>query len=188
MARRVSSCLALCAAYFSSKLQRMSPTRRPVRAILSEYVGPMPLPVVPTLFLPFDASMAASSTRCVGIMRCAFFDIYRRDFRSWPLFSKSFASSMKRSGANTTPLPMMFTLPPWNIPDGIERSTYFSPLNSSVWPALGPPWKRAITSYLGVRTSTTFPLPSSPHCKPRSTSTFPVIVFYIDFIFIPLYI
>ena len=31
-----------------------------------------------------------------------------------------------------TPLPMIFTLPPWKMPEGMERSTYFWPSNSSV--------------------------------------------------------
>ena len=33
-----------------------------------------------------------------------------------------------------------------------------------------------------VSTSTTFPLPSSPHCKPNKTSTFMIPQFYIFFV------
>ena len=90
---------------------------------------------------------------------------------SCPLAANASASCWNSTGSSTTPLPMILILPPWKIPDGIERSTYFSPLNSSVWPAFGPPWKRVMTSYFGVRTSTTLPLPSSPHCNPNNTST-----------------
>ncbi len=48
------------------------------------------------------------------------------------------------------------------MPEGMERSTNFWPSKMMVCPAFGPPAKRATTSYSGVNTSTTFPLPSSP--------------------------
>ena len=137
----------------------------------------MPFPVVPTLLFPFAASSAASKMRCVGMMRCAFLEICRRLFSSCPLRSKSFASSMKRSGARTTPLPIILIFPPWKMPEGMLLRTYFCPSNSRVCPAFGPPWNLATTSYLGVITSTTFPFPSSPHCSPRRTSTFPLFIF-----------
>ena len=45
-----------------SRLRR-SPTRRPVREILSRYAGPIPRPVVPIFFEPRLSSCAASSSR-----------------------------------------------------------------------------------------------------------------------------
>src|SRR5690606_29336213 len=59
---------------------------------------------------------------------------------------------------------------------GMVCSTCFRPSKSNVWPAFGPPWKRAITSYCGAITSTTLPLPSSPHCAPSSTSIPPFMM------------
>ena len=53
---------------------------------------------------------------------------------------------LARTRTSPTPLPMMLVCPCWKIPEGIERSTYFLPSNSRVWPALGPPWKRATAS------------------------------------------
>src|SRR5207249_4707075 len=40
---------------------------------------------------------------------------------------------------------------------------------TTVWPALLPPANRATTLTWGARRSTTFPLPSSPHCVPTTT-------------------
>ncbi len=105
-------------------------------------------------------------------MRCALRDMRRRERRLCPEASSCSTSALKRAGSRTTPLPMMLTLSPWNIPEGMERRTYFCPSNSSVCPAFGPPWKRVTAAYRGVRTSTTLPLPSSPHCRPNRTSTF----------------
>src|SRR6185369_13222167 len=39
-----------------------------------------------------------------------------------------------------------------------------------VWPALWPPWKRTTTSARSDSQSTIFPLPSSPHCEPTTTT------------------
>ena len=36
-----------------------------------------------------------------------------------------------------------------------------------VWPALLPPWKRTTCRKRALRRSTSLPLPSSPHCRPR---------------------
>src|SRR5438034_124165 len=47
--------------------------------------------------------------------------------------------------------------------------TYFSRPTTTVWPALLPPANRATTLTWGARRSTTFPLPSSPHCVPTTT-------------------
>ena len=62
------------------------------------------------------------------------------------------------------------------IPEGIERKTNFLPSKIMVWPALGPPAKRATMSYFGVKTSTPFPLPSSPNTIPNKASTFPFFI------------
>src|SRR5262247_284501 len=55
------------------------------------------------------------------------------------------------------------------MPEGTECSTYFSRPTTTVWPALLPPWYRTTTFTCGVSTSTTLPLPSSPHCVPTTT-------------------
>src|SRR5947209_10467880 len=41
---------------------------------------------------------------------------------------------------------------------------------TSVWPALCPPWKRTTMSACSDSQSTTFPLPSSPHWEPTTTT------------------
>src|SRR3989454_12030764 len=59
--------------------------------------------------------------------------------------------------------------PGWSTPAGTRVRTVFSPVTTSGWPALLPPWKRTTTSAPAARRSTTFPLPSSPHCVPMMT-------------------
>src|SRR6267142_2135428 len=76
---------------------------------------------------------------------------------------------MSEPGSMTTPQPMTQRRPLWRMPDGIVRSTYFSRPPTTVWPALLPPEKRTTTFTCGVMTSTTLPLPSSPHCAPITT-------------------
>src|SRR6185503_14090487 len=78
-------------------------------------------------------------------------------------------SSMSEPGSTTTPQPITQRQPLCRIPDGIVCSTYFSRPTTTVWPALLPPWKRTTTFTCGVMTSTTLPLPSSPHCVPTTT-------------------
>src|SRR5689334_11062634 len=41
---------------------------------------------------------------------------------------------------------------------------------TSVWPALWPPWKRTTMSACSESQSTIFPLPSSPHWEPTTTT------------------
>src|SRR5215217_3213123 len=41
---------------------------------------------------------------------------------------------------------------------------------TSVWPALWPPWKRTTMSACSDNQSTIFPLPSSPHWEPTTTT------------------
>src|SRR6266850_1153685 len=76
---------------------------------------------------------------------------------------------MSEPGSMTTPQPMTQRRPLWRMPDGIVCSTHFSRPTTTVWPALLPPWKRTTTFTCGVMTSTTLPLPSSPHCVPTTT-------------------
>ena len=52
----------------------MSPTLKPFRDVLSVYVGPIPLPVVPILPSPFDASVAAKYIRIPVCCTPALFD------------------------------------------------------------------------------------------------------------------
>src|SRR5262245_46801981 len=76
---------------------------------------------------------------------------------------------MSEPGSMTTPQPMTHRRPLCRMPDGIVCSTYFSRPTTTVWPALFPPEKRTTTLTWGVMTSTTLPLPSSPHCAPITT-------------------
>src|SRR5512132_1434659 len=76
---------------------------------------------------------------------------------------------MSEPGSTTTPQPITQRQPLCRIPEGIVCRTYFSRPTTTVWPALLPPWKRTTTFTCGVMTSTTFPLPSSPHCAPTTT-------------------
>src|SRR4051812_24123419 len=65
------------------------------------------------------------------------------------------------------------------IPLGIRCSAVFTPLITSVWPALWPPWKRTTPWAISVSQSTSLPLPSSPHWVPTTTTLRP-FVFVID--------
>src|SRR5262245_51091841 len=76
---------------------------------------------------------------------------------------------MSEPGSMTTPQPTTQRQPLCRIPDGIVCSTYFSRPTTTVCPALLPPEKRTTTFTCGVITSTTLPLPSSPHCAPITT-------------------
>src|SRR6185436_8750503 len=56
------------------------------------------------------------------------------------------------------------------MPVGTRCRTVFLPAITSVWPALWPPWKRTTPWAWSVSQSTTFPLPSSPHWVPMTTT------------------
>src|SRR5690606_30182341 len=79
-------------------------------------------------------------------------------------------SSQRTAGSTTTPLPITQALPGWRMPLGMRRRIVFSPFTTSVWPALLPPWYRTTTSACSVKRSTIFPLPSSPHWAPTTTT------------------
>ena len=59
------------------------------------------------------------------------------------------------------------------IPEGISCRAVLTPLMTSVWPALWPPWKRTTAWAWSVSQSTTLPLPSSPHWVPTTTTLRP---------------
>src|SRR5437773_10866872 len=56
------------------------------------------------------------------------------------------------------------------MPEGTRCSTVFLPPITRVCPALCPPWKRTTPCAWSVSQSTTFPLPSSPHWVPMTTT------------------
>src|SRR6266705_4992668 len=56
------------------------------------------------------------------------------------------------------------------MPAGTRCKTVFLPPITSVCPALCPPWKRTTPWAWSVSQSTTFPLPSSPHWVPMTTT------------------
>src|SRR2546430_9614514 len=103
------------------------------------------------------------------MMRCAFFEMKRLPASVTPRCTSDSISSMSEPGSTTTPQPITQRQPLCRIPEGIVCRTYFSRPTTTVWPALLPPWKRTTTFTCGVMTSTTFPLPSSPHCAPTTT-------------------
>src|SRR5262245_18637269 len=76
---------------------------------------------------------------------------------------------MSEPGSMTTPQPTTQRQPLCKIPEGIVCNTYFSRPTTTVCPALLPPEKRTTTFTCGVITSTTLPLPSSPHWAPITT-------------------
>src|SRR5713101_6377907 len=61
------------------------------------------------------------------------------------------------------------------MPEGTRCSTVFLPPITSVCPALCPPWKRTTPCAWSVSQSTTFPLPSSPHWVPMTTTFFDTV-------------
>src|SRR4051794_35258962 len=66
------------------------------------------------------------------------------------------------------------------MPLGIRCSAVFTPLITSVWPALWPPWKRTTPWAISVSQSTSLPLPSSPHWVPTTTTLRPVVLFMTE--------
>src|SRR5262252_1045480 len=103
------------------------------------------------------------------MIRCAFFEMKRLPSSCTPRRTSASISSMSEPGSMTTPQPTTQRQPGCRMPDGIECRTYFSRPTTTVWPALLPPAKRATTFTCGASMSTTFPLPSSPHCVPTTT-------------------
>src|SRR5712692_11765687 len=103
------------------------------------------------------------------MITCAFFEMKRLLSSVTPRRTSDSISSMSEPGSTTTPQPMTQRQPGCRTPDGMECSTYFSRPTTTVWPALLPPWYRTTTLTCGVSTSTTLPLPSSPHCVPTTT-------------------
>src|SRR5262249_45539139 len=73
-------------------------------------------------------------------------------------------------GSTTTPLPITDSFPLRTTPEGSSDSLYVTPLMTSVWPALCPPWKRTTMSARSESQSTILPLPSSPHWAPMTTT------------------
>src|SRR5882762_3181877 len=61
-------------------------------------------------------------------------------------------------------------MPFLRMPEGTRCSTVFLPPITRVCPALCPPWKRTTPCAWSVSQSTTFPLPSSPHWVPMTTT------------------
>src|SRR5687767_8821032 len=61
------------------------------------------------------------------------------------------------------------------MPLGIRCKAVLTPLITSVWPALCPPWKRTTPCAISVSQSTSLPLPSSPHWVPTTTTLRPVV-------------
>src|SRR3954469_20177533 len=61
------------------------------------------------------------------------------------------------------------------MPLGTRCSAVFTPLITSVCPALWPPWKRTTPCAISVSQSTSLPLPSSPHWVPTTTTLRPFV-------------
>src|SRR5262247_3652732 len=103
------------------------------------------------------------------MIRCAFLEMKRLPSSCTPRRTSASISSISEPGSITTPQPITHRHPGCRMPDGIECRTYFSRPTTTVWPALLPPAYRATTFTCGASRSTTFPLPSSPHCVPTTT-------------------
>src|SRR5690242_1692382 len=142
----------------------------PRRATLSSYAGPMPRPVVPMALPPAAFSRAWSRAMWYGMISGVAGLIFRRGRTSTPLASSSSISLRSAAGLSTTPLPIRHSASGRRMPDGIRCRTVFTPLMTSVWPALWPPWKRTTAWAWSVSQSTTLPLPSSPHWVPTTTT------------------
>ncbi len=110
----------------------------PTRLILSEYVGPMPRPVVPILRLPRKRSVTLSSVRLYDGITCALALTIRRDVSTPRALSPS-SSSKSTARSITTPLPITGITPGVRIPLGSRWSAYFSVPITTVCPALLPP-------------------------------------------------
>ena len=139
----------------------------------------MPLPVVPILPVPLlsrSASRAASTATWNGRISGHDSLISRRERTSRPIFSRRAISISRCCGSTTTPLPIRQATPSRMTPDGISCSAVFTPLITSVWPALWPPWKRTTACAWSVSQSTTLPLPSSPHWVPTTTTLWPRVM------------
>src|SRR5271154_6320365 len=131
----------------------------------------MPRPVVPSLLAPRAASRALSIAPCIGRIRVAFSASSRVSGVIVTPFSLIFSiSGSSAQGSTTTPLPITDSLPSRTTPDGSSDRLYSTLPMTSVWPALWPPWKRTTTSARLDSQSTIFPLPSSPHWTPTTTT------------------
>src|SRR5438105_8324969 len=72
------------------------------------------------------------------------------------------------------------------MPEGTRCSTVFLPPMTRVCPALCPPWKRTTPCAWSVSQSTTFPLPSSPHWVPMTTTYLATVLALAQFAHGPL--
>jgi hypothetical protein len=107
---------------------------------LSSYAGPIPLPVVPILFLPFCTSLIWSISLWKLNIKHAFSEIKRFFFVIFiPDFFNFSISSIKALGLTTTPLPIIETLLSLIIPDGSRLNAIFFLFTTILWPALFQP-------------------------------------------------
>src|SRR5258705_1376085 len=131
----------------------------------------MPGRVVAIAVTAFEVSRSASSSRCSGRISVTFSATRRLAGLTATPCPFSFAtSSRKACGSNTTPLPITASFDGRKTPEGNSASLYVSPLMTSVWPALWPPWKRTTMSACSDNQSTILPFPSSPHWAPTTTT------------------
>ena len=104
-----------------------SPTRKPRRATLSSYAGPIPRPVVPIGLSPRAVSRATSNATWKGKISGHASLIKRRSRTGTPRSSSMPISLISASGDKTTPLPITHLTLSRNTPDGIRCRTVFSP-------------------------------------------------------------
>ena len=113
----------------------------PTLATLSEYAGPMPRPVVPTLFLPRKRSVTLSMVVWYDAITCALALTTSRD-TSTPRAASASSSRNRASGETTTPLAITEVVPGVRMPLGRRWVANFSPFTTIVCPALWPPLVR----------------------------------------------
>ena len=152
-----------------------SPNLTALLAILSSYDGPIPLPVV-----PIDSFLSLTLSILIWLGRINAQPELTKNLLSKfiPASTRSFISLSRASKDKTTPLPITQFTFGWRIPEGVKWRTVCWPFTLIVCPALCPPWKRQTAKTSSLRASTIFPLPSSPHWRPR-ISVFEATLFLI---------
>ena len=86
-----------------------------------------------------------------------------------PVLIQFSTSVLRTHGSMTIPSPRTSEHSCRVIPDGSRWNLRTRSPMTTVCPALFPPWNRATQVACSAKRSTSFPLPSSPHCAPKMT-------------------
>jgi hypothetical protein len=135
-----------------------------ILSALSEFAGPVPVPVVPNLVLGYSAlSFTIWSLLIIPHVEST---------KTRSCASKFLISSNKICGLINTPGPSRSLVEPFKAALGSIRTLYVFPFKTKVCPALGPtPPRAAIMGlYCLARYAIIFPFPSSPKNPPTTTT------------------